>query len=123
MNSVLWIDAGLLAAAFSVAGWTKLLQSRARLARAPGGGWALDFSAGFVKLLGALELLGAIGLILPPLLGIAPLLTPLAGLGLVAIMIGAANVEFRRGEFPHALVNLGYSSLGAFVAVGRLFVR
>jgi uncharacterized membrane protein len=121
MNLTLWIIAGLLAAAFLVAGANKLFIPRENLARAPGGGWALDFSAGFVKALGAVEILGAIGLILPALLGIAPILVPLAAVGLALIMVGAAIVEFRHHEFKHVLVNLTYLALAAFVAWGRFW--
>jgi hypothetical protein len=58
MDLALWITAGLLAAVFLFAGSTKLFLSREKLAEAPGGGWVLDFSAGFVKALGAVEILG-----------------------------------------------------------------
>ena len=119
MNLALWIIAGLLAADFLLAGSVKLFISREKLAKAPGGRWVLDFSAGFVKALGAVEILGAVGLILPALLDIAPVLVPLAALGLGLIMIGAALVEFRRQEFKHVLVNLTYLALIAFVAWGR----
>ena len=121
MNLALWIVAGLLAALFLLAGSTKLFVPREKLAEAPGGGWVNDFSAGFVKALGAVEILGAVGLILPALLGIAPVLVPLAALGLCLIMIGAAIVESRRQEFKHALLNLIYLALVAFVAWGRFF--
>ena len=80
---------------------------------------ALDFSVGFVKTLGAVEVLGAVGLLLPALLDIV--LVPLAALGLGLIMIGAATVEFRRKEFGHVLVNLTYLGLIAFVVWGRFF--
>ncbi len=123
MNLALWIIAGLLAAVFLLAGSTKLFMSRENLAKAPGGGWVLDFSAGFVKALGAVEILGAVGLILPALLDIAPVLVPLAALGLSLIMIGAALVEFRRQEFKHVLVNLTYLALIAFVAWGRFVLE
>lgn len=119
MSVALWVVAGLLAAVFLFAGSNKLLISRERLAKAPGGGWVLDFSAGFVKALGAVEVLGAVGLILPALLGIAPVLVPLAALGLALIMVGAATVEFRRREFRHVLVNLTYLALAVFVVCGR----
>jgi uncharacterized membrane protein len=119
MHIALWIVSGLLAAAFLVAGSTKLLIPREKLARAPGGGWVLDFSARFVRTLGALEILGAIGLILPALLNIAPVLSPLAAVGLSIVMIGAAIVESRRHEFKHALGNLGYLALAVFAAWGR----
>lgn len=119
MNLTLWIAAGLLAAVFLFAGSGKLLIPREKLARAPGAGWVWDFSAGFVKALGAVEILGAVGLILPALLDIAPILVPLAAVGLGLVMIGAAIVEFRRREIKHALVNVTYLALTAFVAWGR----
>ncbi|HEX3795633.1 MAG TPA: DoxX family protein [Acidimicrobiales bacterium] len=92
MNIALWIIAGYLAAAFLVAGASKLFIPKQKLAKAPGGGWVNDFSAGFVKALGAVEIMGAVGLILPAALGIGPVLVPLAAVGLGTIMIGAAIV-------------------------------
>jgi NAD(P)-dependent dehydrogenase (short-subunit alcohol dehydrogenase family) len=121
MNLTLWIIAGLLAAVFLVAGASKLFIPQEKLAKAPGAGWVLDFSAGFVKALGAVEILGAVGLILPALLDIAPILVPLAAVGLALDMAGAAIVEFRRHEFKHALGNLIYLALAAFVAWGRFW--
>jgi uncharacterized membrane protein YphA (DoxX/SURF4 family) len=123
MDLALWITAGLLAAVFLFAGSTKLFLSREKLAEAPGGGWVLDFSAGFVKALGAVEILGAVGLILPALLDIAPILVPLAALGLALIMVGAAIVTFRRQEFKHVLLNLTYLALALFVAWGRFVLE
>ncbi len=64
MNLVLWIVAGLLAAAFAAAGLMKLTQPKAKLA-ASGMAWTEDLSGGAVKGIGAVEVLGAIGLILP----------------------------------------------------------
>src|SRR5215472_7654473 len=119
MNLVLWIIAGYLAAAFLVAGPSKLFIPKAKLAKAPGAGWVLDFSAGFVKALGAVEILGAVGLILPALLDIVPVLVPLAAAGLALIMVGAAIVTFRRHEFKHVLLNLTYLALAVFLAWGR----
>src|ERR671921_1413031 len=108
MSLILWIITGLMAAVFLLAGANKLLIPQERLAKAPGGGWVLDFSAGFVKALGAVEILGAVGLILPALLGIAPVLVPLAAVGLATIMVGAAIVTYRRRESIHVLVDLTY---------------
>lgn len=119
MHTMLWIIGGLMAAVFLVAGSTKLFLPRQTLAEAPGGGWVLDFSAGFVKVLGAIEVLGAIGLVVPALLDVAPVLVPLAAVGLGTIMVGAAIVEIRRRERAHVLLNLLYLSLLAFVAWGR----
>lgn len=120
MNVALWIIAGLLAAAFFVAGGNKLLISKAKLARAPGGGWVNDFSADFIKVLGIVEILGAVGLILPAAVDIAPVLVPIAAIGLALIMVGAAIVVIRRDESKHALVNVVYLALIAFVIWGRL---
>jgi len=119
MNLILWIIACLLSVVFLIAGGNKLFISQEKLAKAPGGGWVLEFSASFVKALGAVEILGAIGLILPGLLHIAPILVPLAAVGLAFIMVGAATVEYRRHEFQHVLLNLTYLALAAFVAWGR----
>jgi hypothetical protein len=119
MDLALWITAGLLAAVFLFAGSTKLFLSREKLAEAPGGGWVLDFSAGFVKALGAVEILGAVGLVLPALFGIAPVLVPLAAVGLATIMVGAAIVTYRRRESTHVLVDVTYLAMAVFVAFGR----
>jgi uncharacterized membrane protein YphA (DoxX/SURF4 family) len=118
MNVVLWIIAGLLAAAFLAAGAMKATQPKEKLI-ASGMGWATDFSAGQVKLIGVLEVLAAIGLILPAVLDIAPVLVPLAALGLVLMMIGAAVVHARRKEYPGMLPSLVLLVLAAVVAWGR----
>lgn len=119
MNLTLWIITGLLAAVFFLSGTFKLIVPKEKLATIPAAGWVEHFSASFIKALAAVEILGAVGLILPALLDIAPVLVPLAALGLGVIMIGAAIVEFRRQEPRHALVNLTYLALIAFVAWGR----
>lgn len=118
MNVFLWILAGLLAVAFLGAGAMKLTQPKAKLS-ASGMPWVDDFSAGQVKTIGALEVLAAIGLIGPPLTGIAPVLAPLAALGLVLTMIGAAVVHARRGETQGIVVNAVLLILAAVVAWGR----
>ncbi|MEV0174255.1 DoxX family protein [Streptomyces sp. NPDC050803] len=119
MNLALWIIAGLMAAVFLIAGANKLLLPYEKLAKAPGGGWVLLFSPGLVKALGAVELLAAVGLILPATLDIAPVLVPLAAVGVVLIMAGAAVVTLRRKESLHAALNLTYLALAAFLAWGR----
>lgn len=119
MNVVLWIIAGLLAAVFLLAGANKVFISKARLAKAPGGGWVNDFSGSFVKALGVLEILGAIGLILPAAVDIAPILVPLAAVGLAMVMAGAVIVTVRRREPKHVAVDLLYLALIIVLAVGR----
>jgi hypothetical protein len=118
MNIVLWVIAGLLAAAFLGAGVMKLSQSKEKLA-ASGMAWTEDFSAGAVKGIGAAELLGAIGLILPAVLDVAPVLVPLAATGLALTMIGAVVVHVRRGEIPAIAPSAVLFVLSAVVAWGR----
>ena len=104
MNILIWVLAFVLAAAFLAAGLMKLVQPREKLVSS-GMGWAEDFSAGAVKLIGAAEVLGAVGLVLPPLVDVAPVLSPLAALGLALTMAGAVVVHLRRKEqFVPALV-------------------
>ena len=78
-----------------------------------------DSSVGFVKTLGALELLAAVGLILPAALDIAPVLVPLAAVGVVLLMVGATIVHLRRDEVMPAVLNLVFLTMAAFVARGR----
>jgi hypothetical protein len=118
MNIVLWVIAGLLAAAFLGAGVMKLSQSKEKLA-ASGMGWTEDVSAGAVKAVGALELLGAIGLILPAAVGVVPVLVPLAATGLALTMIGAIVVHARRGELQAIAPGSVLFVLSAVVAWGR----
>ena len=118
MNLVLWIIAGLLAAAFAGAGLMKLTQPKAKLA-ASGMAWTEDFSDGQVQGIGAVEVLGAIGLILPAALGIAEILTPLAAAGLAVTMVGAAITHLRRGEGNMVPINVVLGGLALFVAVMR----
>ncbi|MGI5154481.1 DoxX family protein [Microbispora sp. CA-102843] len=118
MNVALWVIAGLLTLAFLVAGVMKLAQPKDRLA-VSGMAWTEDFSAGAVKGIGALEVLIAFGLVLPAVTGIAPVLTPLAALGIALIMAGAVVVHARRAESQVIVVNLALLVLAAVVAWGR----
>lgn len=117
MNIALWVVQGLLAIAFLMAGAMKSTRSKEKLAENMP--WVNDFSAGTVRLIGILEILGAIGLILPKLTGILTWLTPTAAVGLVLTMIGAALTHLRRGENSNVLMNGVLLVLAAFVAYGR----
>ena len=115
MNIVLWVVAGVLAAAFLASGLMKLSQPRKRLADS-GMAWTEDFSDGAVKGIGALEVLGALGLILPAALDIVPILVPIAATGLALVMLGAAVTHARRKENQMIVVNVVLLALAAFVA-------
>jgi VIT1/CCC1 family predicted Fe2+/Mn2+ transporter len=98
----------------------KLSQPKKKLAENMS--WVEDFSQPAVRLIGTVEVLGAIGLVLPALTGILPWLTPLAALGLVLTMVGAALTHLRRKEYGNIAVNVVLLVLAAFVAYGRFFV-
>lgn len=97
MIIALWILNGLLALAFIAAGGMKVARPKSALV-ASGMSWADDFADPTVKIIGAAEVVGGIGLILPLLTGIAPILTPIAAAALTVVMIGAVVVHVRRKE-------------------------
>lgn len=115
MNVALWIAQALLTLLFVAAGAPKVLRPRARLAERMS--WTRDASDLEVKGLGALELLGAVGLIAPRAAGVAPALTPVAAGCLALLMAGAVAVKRRAGESPALPMVAGLGAL--FVSVGR----
>jgi uncharacterized membrane protein YphA (DoxX/SURF4 family) len=119
MNIVLWILAALLAAVFLAAGGMKLAQPKEKLAASPNMAWAEDFSPRTLKAIGVLEVLAAVGLILPAALGIVPILVPLAATGLVLLMVGAAITHARRKESRAVVTNVVLIVLALVVAAGR----
>ena len=119
MNLTLWIIAGLLAVVYLASGSLKLIMPKEKIAATPGGGWVEDFSAGTVKAIGAVEVLAAVGLVLPAALDIAPVLVPLAAVGLGLIMGGAVFTRVRRHEVKPMVADLVYLALAGFVAWGR----
>ncbi|GAA1659759.1 DoxX family protein [Glycomyces endophyticus] len=118
MHTALWITASLLALVFLAAGAVTLVKDREWL-RGNGMAWAEDFPAPAVKAIGAAELLGAAGLVLPGVLDVATVLVPAAACGLAALMAGAAVVHLRRGERSAIAVNAVLFALAAFTAWGR----
>ncbi|WP_328996272.1 DoxX family protein [Kribbella sp. NBC_01245] len=119
MNVVLWIIAGLLALLFLTAGLMKSTQPKEKLLANPSMGWTKDFSPAQLRAIGIIELLAAIGLILPALVDIAPILVPLAAAGLVIVMIGAIVVHLRRKETQPAGFNAVLLVLAAVLAIFR----
>ena len=121
MNFAVWIVSGLLAAAYLFIGGTKLLTPKERLAENPSmAGAAEALSATSLKLIGGVEVAGALGLILPWLTGIAPILTPAAAVGLALLQVGAAVFHGRRGEYKQWPVNAVFLALAVFIAVARV---
>ncbi|MFJ5776416.1 DoxX family protein [Streptomyces sp. NPDC093094] len=101
MNIAYWIAAGLLALFYLYGGGVKLVRSREQLL--PMMAWVDSTPMPVVRAIGLIEVLGAIGLVLPPLTGVAPWLAPAAALGFVVLQIAATRVHLRRGDRRIAL--------------------
>lgn len=119
MDIAVWIVTGIVGLILGGAGASKLARSKEKILANPNMGWANDFSQPAIKLIGLAEVAGALGLVLPWALNTLPVLTPVAGYSLAALMAGAAIVHARRREYaglPFVLLLVG----GAlFVAITR----
>ena len=120
MNIFLWILQGLLALVFMMSGILKLSQPKEKLGERMN--WVKTVPPRSVKLIGLVELLGALGLILPAVTGIWPWLTPLAAAGLVVVMAGAAFTHYRLKEYPAIGMPAVLLILAAVAAVGRFWI-
>ena len=120
MNIALWIVQILVALAFLMAGSMKVSQPTDKLKNNMA--WAAHMTPGIVRLIGTLEILGAIGLILPAVTHILSWLTPVAAIGLVLTMIGASIVHIRLKEFSRLGVPLILLLLALFIVYGRFMI-
>jgi hypothetical protein len=119
MNLALWIVAGLLAAVLLLSS-AKLFVPKEKMAgMGAATRWVEDFSPGALKAIGALELLGAVGLILPAVLDIAPVLVPVTATCVALLFVGAVIMRLRRGEKVTIVGDLVYLAMAIFVAWGR----
>ncbi|MFJ9176384.1 DoxX family protein [Streptomyces sp. NPDC102360] len=120
MTVAYWIVGGSLALFYVYAGGLKVVRSRERLR--PMMAWVDSTPMRAVRAIGALELLGALGLVLPPLTGIAPWLALVAAVGFVALQVGATSLHLRRGERQVALngVLLGAGAMTVGLATSWL---
>ena len=117
MNITLWIAQGLLVALYLMAGTMKTFQTAKAKEQFP---WAKNRSDGYVRFVGASELLGALGLILPMVTGILPWLTPSAAIGLSLIQLLAIFTEhLPKKEFNIIPMNVVFLGLSVFVILGR----
>ena len=118
MTIALWITAILLTLVYLGSGVMKTFRSKAALQ--PQMTYVEDFSVGQVKAIGIIELIGALGVILPLVTGIAPVLTGVAALGLAIVQIVAFIVHVRRKETKQAVpINGALFLLAVAVAVLR----
>ncbi|ROS75450.1 DoxX-like protein [Cellulomonas sp. PhB143] len=109
-----WILAVLLCVFYLYAGGKKLTQSRDRLR--PMMGWVDDLPLGLTRTIGALEVLGAIGLVLPPLVGVLPRLAVAAAVGFALLQVAAATLHLSRGERQDVWLNVVLLVLAAAAA-------
>lgn len=91
-----WIVAALLASLYLYSGGLKVVRSKDQLR--PMMGWIDTLPLGLVRTIGVLEVLGALGLVLAPLTGIAPGIALAAAIGLVLIQVGGISLHLSRGE-------------------------
>ena len=115
---LLWIAQILLSLCLSWAGIVKLFQPVEQLKMMwP---WTGEVSQVFVKLIGIIDLLGALGLLIPPLFRFKPVLTPIAAIGIILLMITASIFHICRGESSQIGFNIVVAVISAFVVYGRL---
>lgn len=120
MNIVLWILTGLLAIAFGVGGVTQVALTKGHYrSLAKSQHWVDDFGAAHIKAIGTIKIVGVIGLVVPPLIGVLPFLSPLAACGLMLVMTGAATTRFRRSEWGLMAGDATYLLAFAFLAWSR----
>ena len=113
MGYALWIVQGLLALLFVFAGVMKFILPVEEMTK------QLPLPGAFLRFIGAVEIVGAFGLILPSLLRIRPGLTPLAGVCLMVIMVGAVVISLMIGGVATAVMPFVVLILLGFVAYGR----
>lgn len=117
-NITLWVAQIILAGMFLMAGLMKMISAIPDLTETLP--WVADFHEGVVRFIGVSEFLGGLGLILPGLLRIRPILTVYAALGLMTIMLLAMIYHLSKGEYNAILFNLLLGGVAAFIAWGRL---
>lgn len=119
MNIILWILQGVIAVAFLMAGGMKMTQSKEFL-REKVGDWIDPVDLKVLKLIGLLEVLGAVGVIVPMAFGFMPMLVPLAAIGLALTMVGASFVHLKRKEYKEVAINLILLLMIGVIAIGRM---
>ena len=117
-NIGLWVGQGALALFYGMAGFMKLTQPIEGLV-ASGMSYAGDYPELLTRFIGTMEVLGALGVILPAATRIALRLTPLAALGFCVSQVLAMGLHVMRGEYFMLPFNLVLLALSLFVAWGR----
>jgi len=109
LNIALWIAQSFLAALFLMSGSFKLAMP----------GMAKDMNVYLIYFIGTCEVLGGVGVLLPSILRIKPVLAPVAAVGFSIILVLAGIFHISRGEASHVPVILVFLAIAVFVAWGR----
>ncbi|HCI78805.1 MAG TPA: hypothetical protein DHW02_03860 [Ktedonobacter sp.] len=120
MNIVFWILQVLVALAFLAAGAMKTFSPISTLSKNMS--WTAQTPAVLVRLIGICEILGGLGLILPPMFHILPWLTIAAAIGLAIIMVGAVIFHIARKEIPNVTPSAVLLILAILIIVGRIAI-
>jgi uncharacterized membrane protein YphA (DoxX/SURF4 family) len=115
LSIALWVLQTLLALLFALSGIVKFVMPMEQITR------NTPLPPLFIYFIGAMEVIGSLGLILPALLRLLPVLTPLASSGLTIIMAGATVISMPKGKM--AIFPFGIGLLTLFVAYGRFRLR
>ena len=121
MNIALWIVAGVFAFGYIAGGSVKLTMPYEKYVAKLG--WPEDFTPANVRFMGVVEVLGGIGLVLPGLVGVAPILVPVAASGMALYMAGAITERIRRGEYKELVGDLVFLAAMIFIAWGRFAIE
>ena len=118
LHIILWVAQVILAGMFIMAGMMKSTQPIVDLSKSVP--WTANVPVTLVRFIGVSELLGGIGLLLPSLLRIKPILTPIAAIGILLIMVFAMVYHIVNGETNVIGINIAFGLVAAFIAWGRL---
>jgi len=119
MNLVLWLVQVLVAAGFAIAGYSHAFAYERARGRMP---WVRDIPPRVTRTIGVLEILGAVGLILPAITGVLPWLTPLAAVALALLQVLSFGCHIARREWRSLPVNAVLVALALVAAYGRFVV-
>jgi putative oxidoreductase len=118
LHIILWVAQIILGGMFIMAGMMKSTQPIVDLSKSVP--WTANVPLALIRFIGVSELLGGIGLILPSLLRIKPILTPVAAIGILLIMVFALVYHIMNGETNVIGINIAFGLVAAFIAWGRL---
>src|SRR6266550_3864261 len=120
MEAALWVAQVLVALAFAFHGYQLAFALETMRGRVV---WPRDVSDRLLRPIGILEILGAIGVVIPAATGVLPSLTVAAASGLVAMMLLAILFHITRREWPNIGLNVVLGALAFAVAYGRLVIE